>query len=161
MAKKPTMALLVQPTYLFALGFGAGLMPFAPGTFGSLMAIPFLAMLMLAPPFYLYIIAGLSFLLGIIVCGACAQELGDHDHPSIVWDEIVGMFFTMLFVPINFNTIAIGFLCFRFFDIVKPWPIRYVDRNVHGGLGIMLDDVLAGLFAALLLYGIHSMLVSS
>ena len=152
---KSKIALLRQPTFLFALGFGVGLIPKAPGTFGTLVALPFLALLMLAPPYYLMIVTALCFILGIIVCDACAKELGEHDHPSIVWDEVVGMFVTMLLVPLTWSNIFLGFILFRFFDILKPWPIRWLDKHVHGGLGIMLDDMAAGGISAILLFVIH------
>lgn len=94
------------------------------------------------------------FLGGIWICGSTGRHLGAHDHPSIVWDEIVGMQIALILVPVTgFNLLA-GFLLFRFFDIVKPWPVRWVDRRMHGGIGVMMDDVLAGAMAALALYGL-------
>jgi phosphatidylglycerophosphatase A len=89
--------------------------------------------------------------LGIYLCGRTARDLGVHDHPGIVWDEFVGFWITMLLVPVHWVWILAGFVLFRLFDIWKPWPIRLVDRQVHGGFGIMLDDVLAGVYAWLVL----------
>lgn len=90
-------------------------------------------------------------LIGIKLCGDAASSLNTHDHPAIVWDEIAGMLIAYLFIPITWSTLLVGFLLFRFFDIVKPWPIRWVDRHVHGGLGIMLDDIIAGLMTCLIM----------
>lgn len=141
-------SLLRDPGHFLALGFGSGLAPRAPGTFGTLAAIPvYLLCAQLALPAYLLVVAGL-FLLGVYLCGRTARSLGVHDHPGIVWDEVVGFLLTMAFAPPGWVWIVAGFLCFRLFDILKPWPIRVLDRRVHGGLGIMLDDVLAGLAAA-------------
>jgi phosphatidylglycerophosphatase A len=96
---------------------------------------------------YLAVVA-LLFLVGIPICAHTANRLGVHDHPGIVWDEIVGYLVTMAFAPAGWLWVAAGFVLFRLFDIVKPWPIRWCDRKVHGGFGIMLDDLLAGVFAA-------------
>ncbi len=147
-AKPIDPRLLVDPRNFLALGFGSGLSPWAPGTAGTLVAIPLyllcanLALL----PYLLITLAGL--LLGFYLCEFTARKLGVHDHPGIVWDEIVGYFITMIAAPPGWTWIVAGFLLFRLFDIVKPWPIRWLDRQVKGGVGIMLDDVVAGLFAA-------------
>jgi len=89
-----------------------------------------------------------AFIGGIKICEAATRDLGVHDHGGIVWDEIVGMMIPFIFVPMSMASLVIGFSLFRFFDILKPWPIRQLDRNVHGGFGIMLDDLIAGLFTA-------------
>lgn len=147
-------ALLRDPGHFLALGFGSGLVPRAPGTFGTLAAIPvYLLCAQLPLLFYLLAVAG-AFALGVYLCGRTARALGVHDHPGIVWDEVVGYLLTMAFAPSGWLWIALGFVCFRLFDIWKPWPIRVFDRSVHGGLGIMLDDVLAGAAAALAVWGI-------
>lgn len=141
-------ALLRDPGHFLALGFGSGLAPRAPGTFGTLAAIPvYLLCAQLPLPGYLLAVVG-AFLLGIYLCGRTARALGVHDHPGIVWDEVVGFLLTMAWAPPGSQWIVAGFLCFRLFDILKPWPIRVLDRRLHGGLGIMLDDVLAGLAGA-------------
>ncbi len=135
----------------FAMGFGAGAMPVAPGTFGTLAAIPvYLLLSMLSPGVY----AGVTlfmFGIGVWLCQVAQQDLGEADHPGIVWDEIVGYLVTMFLAPSGWLWIAAGFLLFRLFDIWKPFPIRLLDQRVHGGLGIMLDDVLAGLYASIVL----------
>jgi len=88
---------------------------------------------------------------GVWICGQAAEKLGEHDFGGIVWDEIAGLLITMALVPFSWQALVAGFLLFRLFDIVKPWPIRWADRRVQGGFGIMLDDVLAGVIAGLLL----------
>lgn len=146
--------LLLHPLDFLALGFGSGLVPRAPGTAGTVAAIPvYLLASSLELPVYLLLVA-LMFLAGVAICAHTARRLGVHDHPGIVWDEIVGYLVTMAMAPAGWLWIVIGFVLFRLFDIVKPWPIRWLDKHVHGGFGIMLDDVLAGLFAAVLLQGV-------
>lgn len=143
--------LLRDPGHLLALGFGSGLAPRAPGTAGTLIAIPlYLLCAQLPHLYYLMVVVG-AFGLGVFLCDRTARVLGVHDHPGIVWDEVVGYLVTMAWVPSGWGWVAAGFLCFRVFDILKPWPIRVCDRRVHGGLGIMLDDLLAGLGAAVVL----------
>lgn len=137
--------------HFLALGFGSGLSPKAPGTAGTLAAIPLVWLLSFCSwPVYLSVVFAGS-LLGIYVCGKAAKDAGVHDHGAIVWDEVIGFAITMLFVPVNAVTLLVGFLLFRLFDIVKPWPISVLDRKVHGGLGIMLDDILAGVAACIVL----------
>ena len=146
-------SLLKDPVHFLALGFGSGLAPVAPGTFGSVVGA--MAALLVQPfplPAKLAVIA-LTFLAGVWICGESARRLGVHDHPGIVWDEIVGMLITMAFAPAGWPWLVAGFVLFRFFDILKPWPIRKLDHGMDGGLGIMLDDVLAGVYAGLLLFG--------
>jgi phosphatidylglycerophosphatase A len=146
--------LLLHPVDFLALGFGSGLVPLAPGTAGTVIAIPvYLLLQPLDLAVYLAIVA-VSFIAGIGICAHTANRLGVHDHPGIVWDEIVGYLVTMTAAPGGWEWVAAGFVLFRFFDIVKPWPIRWLDKHVHGGLGIMLDDLLAGVFAALLLQAV-------
>ncbi|HEY0722180.1 MAG TPA: phosphatidylglycerophosphatase A [Gammaproteobacteria bacterium] len=143
--------LLRDPVHFLALGFGSGLSPKAPGTFGTLAAIPIYLLLdQLSLLIYLGITV-LLFLAGIVICDGSAKKLGVHDHPGIVWDEVVGFLVTMTAAPGGVYWVLIGFVLFRLFDILKPWPIRAIDRGVAGGLGIMLDDLLAGVMAALVL----------
>ncbi|MGD2056875.1 MAG: phosphatidylglycerophosphatase A [Gammaproteobacteria bacterium] len=148
---KVSPRLLRHPLGFLGFGFGSGLAPVAPGTAGTLAAVP-LYLLLKDLPFagYLAVVA-LLFLLGLPVCAHAARQLGMHDHPAIVWDEIVGYLVTMICAPPGLVWIVAGFVLFRFFDILKPWPIRWCDRRVHGGFGIMLDDFLAGVFSAGLL----------
>ncbi len=118
---------------------------------GSLAAVPFLPALHLLPPAWHGAALLAAFVVGINVCAAAAKSLGVHDHPAIVWDEMVGLWVTLCWLPLSPATVLLGFVLFRLFDIVKPWPISLIDRRVGGGSGIMLDDVLAGVFANLAL----------
>ena len=146
---RPTIRQLADPVHCLALGFGAGLVPFAPGTFGSLVGLVFaLAIAPLGFP-WLLVATLAAVVAGLWICGESARRLGVHDHPAIVWDEVAGMMVTMLAVPDAWWGAPLAFALFRLFDIAKPWPIREVDHGLGGGAGIMLDDVLAGLFAAL------------
>lgn len=141
-----------NPILLLAFGFGSGLAPRAPGTAGTLAAVP-LYLLLSQLPFTAYVgLVLVSCVAGIWICGAAAKILAVHDHPGIVWDEFAGYLVTMLAAPPGWLWLVAGFLLFRLFDIWKPWPIRWVDRNLGGGLGIMLDDLIAALFAGFSLY---------
>lgn len=143
---------LTDPVLFLAFGFGSGLARKAPGTFGTVAAIPLYCLLAQAPlPIY-SLLTVLVTGVGIWICGVAAEKLAEHDFGGIVWDEIAGYLITLWLVPFSWAAVFWGFVLFRFFDIVKPWPIRWIDRKVHGGLGIMLDDVLAGVFAGVLLW---------
>src|SRR5436190_22101927 len=133
-----------DPLYFIAFGFGSGAMPFAPGTFGTLMAIPFyLAMRPLSPVPYLLLLIAIT-ISSMWLCDKVSKETHTHDHSGMCLDEFVGYLVTMFAAPKGFIWILIGFGLFRFFDIVKPWPIDYVATHVKGGVGMILDDVLAG-----------------
>ena len=139
------------PDYWFAFGFGSGLVPKAPGTFGTLAAIPFFWLMQdLSWPIYLSWLV-VAFALGCFWCERAAKKMGVHDHGAIVWDEFVGYWITMFMAPKGVLWMLVGFLIFRVFDILKPWPINWLDHNTHGGLGIMVDDVLAGVFSCIVL----------
>ncbi|MGB5259751.1 MAG: phosphatidylglycerophosphatase A [Gammaproteobacteria bacterium] len=154
MADKVPPGLLLHPVDFLALGFGSGLVPVGPGTAGTLVAIPvYLLLQPLDLAVYLAVVS-MGFLAGIGICAHAARRLGVHDHPGIVWDEVIGFLVTMTAVPAGWEWVAGGFVLFRIFDIAKPWPIGWLDRQVHGGLGIMLDDLLAGVFAAAVLQGL-------
>ena len=143
--------LLRDPVHLFALGFGAGLVPVAPGTFGSVVGV---AAALGALHFGLGVAIGatvVATLAGFWICGESARRLGVHDHPGIVWDEVAGMMLTMLAAPSTWWGLLLAFGLFRLFDIWKPWPIREIDHGMRGGAGIMLDDVMAGFLAATVL----------
>ena len=140
-----------DPVHWLAFGFGSGCSQWAPGTFGTLAAIP-VYLLLKDTPLWLYLfITTLMFIIGIWLCEKTTKKLGVHDHPGIVWDEIVGYLVTMLAAPQGWLWIIIGFVLFRIFDILKPWPISIADRRIGGGFGIMLDDVIAGVFAFIVL----------
>ncbi len=151
-----------NPIHLIAAGFGSGLAPRAPGTFGTLAAlIPWWPLHFLPSAGYWSVIA-LGALLGIYVCGKTASDLRAHDHGAIVWDEFIGLWIALAWLPIigvpaltAILWIAAGFALFRLFDIWKPWPISWCDKHVHGGVGIMLDDLLAGAAALAVLQGVR------
>lgn len=155
MDKKPDLR---DPLQLLAFGFGSGLAPKAPGTWGSLVALalfPLLALLTL--PAYIGVLA-LACIAGVPICGHAARALDVHDDGRIVWDEFAGQWLALLpLVPVTawgpreVFWLFVGFGLFRLFDIAKPWPIGYLDKRVHGGVGIMIDDLLAGVFAAVAL----------
>ena len=143
--------ILADPVHWLAFGFGSGLAPKAPGTFGTLAAIPLYLLLADLPSWAYLLVLLVSILAGIWICGESSRRLQVHDHSGIVWDEFAGYWLTMLAAPAGWGWIVLGFLLFRLFDIWKPWPIRRMDRTIHGGLGIMLDDVMAGLYAWVLM----------
>ena len=144
---------LLNPVHFLALGFGSGLAAKMPGTFGTLAALPLVVVLSHYASFSVYLLVTiLVSIVGIWICGKTAEDMGVHDDSSIVWDEVAGMLLTMLAVPLSWQTLLLGFVLFRLFDILKPWPISYLDKHVHGGFGIMIDDVLAGLFALCILH---------
>jgi phosphatidylglycerophosphatase A len=157
-----------DPVHLIAFGFGSGLIPWAPGTWGTLIAIP-ITLFVMHFGFGVHLAFAIgAAIFGIYVCGESARRLGVHDHPGIVWDEITGFAITMLALPVSAASasggprtiywVAAGFALFRLLDIWKPWPIREADHSLHGGLGIMLDDILAGVFAAAALLGVRYIL---
>lgn len=137
-----------DPRLLLAFGFGSGLSPKAPGTVGSVAALIlyYLFLTGLSPMVYLAVLVVASAV-GIYLCGYAADKLGVHDHPGIVWDEFAGLWLTLFACPAGLFWPLVGFALFRLFDIVKPPPISWFDRNMDGGMGIMIDDILAGTFA--------------
>ncbi len=144
--------LLASPAQLLAFGFGSGLAKKAPGTFGTLAAVPLFWLLShLSPGLYLVAVL-LAFGLGVWICDVASRQLQVHDHPGIVWDEFVGYWIAMWALPANWLWMLAGFAAFRLFDIWKPWPIGLLDKRVGGGLGIMIDDVVAGLMACAVLH---------
>jgi phosphatidylglycerophosphatase A len=141
-----------NPAHLLAFGFGVGLAPRAPGTFGTLLAIPLVVLMQpLALPMYLGA-AAVLFGIGVVACDRAARDLKVHDDPAIVWDEVVGFLIAMAFAPDGWVAMLAGFVLFRIVDILKPWPIGWADRRVGGGFGIMLDDAMAGVYAGLVLH---------
>ena len=144
--------MLRNPLHLLSLGFGSGLAPVAPGTWGTLAAVPlYLLLAQLALPWYLLaVVAGLVG--GVFLCQYTSDALGVHDHGGIVWDEFVGFWVAMIALPPTWPWILAGFVLFRLFDIVKPWPVKIADTKIKGGFGIMLDDVLAGIYALVCLH---------
>jgi phosphatidylglycerophosphatase A len=147
-------ALLATPAGWLACGFGSGLTPVAQGTFGSLAALlPWLLLRELSLPWYVIVLL-LGFGVGVWACNVASRALGVADHRSIVWDEFIGQWIALLpllVLPASWWTIAAGFGLFRLFDVWKPWPISWLDRRIKGGMGVMVDDVVAGIFAAVVL----------
>ena len=147
-------ALLRHPVHFLSLGFGSGLSPYAPGTAGTLAAIPLFWFMSTLPLAVYLAVVGVLFLIGIYLCQVTTDRLGAHDHSAIVWDEVVGYLLTMTAIPFDWRWVLAGFFLFRLFDVWKPWPVRALDRSVEGGLGIMLDDIGAAIYAALSLQAI-------
>lgn len=121
---------------------------------GTLVAVPIVIALKTAGPAWYWLALVLLFGLGIGLCERVSKRLGSHDHGGIVWDEIVGYALAAALVPARWPWLLAAFVLFRFFDILKPWPIRQLDRQVAGGFGIMIDDVIAGLYTLVLLAGL-------
>jgi len=136
-----------NPVHFLAFGFGAGTFPFAPGTCGTLIAIPLYLLIYDLPWIYYAIILGVVLIAGVWICDVAERVTGVPDHPGIVWDEIAGFLLTMFLVPHGLLWLTLGFVLFRVFDIWKPWPIAWFDRHLKGGLGVMFDDVLAAMYA--------------
>jgi len=145
--------LLRNPLHLLSFGFGSGLSPVAPGTCGTLFAIPPYLLLAQLPLFWYLLALALAYAAGVYLCGYTSRALGVHDHGAIVWDEFVGFWITMIALPASWQWILAGFVLFRLFDIVKPWPVKLADRKMKGGFGIMFDDLLAAVYALAALHG--------
>jgi len=141
-----------NPVHFLAFGLGSGAAPFAPGTFGTLTAIPLYLLLVNYTSWPVYaVIVAIMFLVGVWMCDRTERDIGIHDHSGIVWDEFVGYLITMFFAPAGWVWVVAGFFLFRLFDIWKPFPVRQVERKYQKGFGIMIDDVVAGIYAALAL----------
>ncbi len=147
--------IIFHPVHFLSLGLGSGLSPFAPGTAGTLLAVLLYIPLATLPLWAYVTVLVVGSLVGIVLCDKTSTKLGGHDHPAIVWDEFLGYWLTMLFAPTGWMWIVIGFILFRLFDIWKPWPISVIDHKVKGGFGIMLDDLVAGVYALVALQLIH------
>ncbi|HMM76360.1 MAG TPA: phosphatidylglycerophosphatase A [Gammaproteobacteria bacterium] len=146
---RPDWSWLKDPGHFLALGGGTGLVKVAPGTFGSLLGVAlYLALPPLGPAAAAGVVA-LMIAVGVPICGRTARALGVHDHPAIVWDEVTGVVLTLVCGSGTWIAVGLGFLLFRIFDIWKPWPVRWADGRVGGGIGVMLDDLLAAAYAAM------------
>lgn len=150
---------LKNPVHLLATGFGSGLLKPAPGTWGTLVALLIYCLLLVHLPLvYFWVVLAVSIVAGVYLCGKTASDAGTHDHGAIVWDEFAGYWLTVAIVTallghhLHLYWALAGFVLFRLFDITKPFPIGLLDKKVHGGLGIMLDDLVAGVYAAACLY---------
>jgi len=150
---------LRDPVHLLAFGFGSGAASRAPGTWGSLAAIPLWLAIAWLPFAAYWAVIAVAFVAGIWLCGKTANDLKVHDHGGIVWDEFVGMWIALALIPDNIYGVLMAFALFRLFDVVKPWPIGWIDRRTPGGLGIMVDDVVAGFMALGCLFAIDRWLM--
>ena len=157
--QKLARTVFTDPVHFLAFGFGTGLAPFAPGTFGSLPGMLLFWLTLGFGTYVQFVVAAAIAVVGVWVCGESARRIGVHDHGGIVWDEIAGMYLTLLAAPVSVTGWVLAFVFFRLMDIVKPWPIRDLDHRLRGGAGIMLDDLAAALYAAVLL-GIYRWLVT-
>ncbi len=143
-----------HPAHFIAFGGGAGLSPVAPGTAGTLVALPLFWLLdHVLQPLHFLLLIGAMFIIGIWACHVTGKSLGEHDHSGMVWDEITAFLLVLFFTPPGLNWQAYAFLLFRLFDIIKPPPVRYYDRKLHGGFGVMFDDLVAAFLALLCLAG--------
>ncbi len=131
---------LKNPLHFLAVGFGSGLSPKAPGTMGTLAAIPLYLLVSGLPTHWFIALLAVGFVVGIRICQSATDAIGMADHGAIVWDEVIGFGVTMIAAPAGWEWVLAGFALFRLFDVLKPWPISWFDRRIHGGFGIMLDD---------------------
>jgi phosphatidylglycerophosphatase A len=144
-------SLLKRPSSFIAYGFGSGLAPKAPGTFGTLVALPIYWFMQDWSLTTYLLTVFLAFVAGIWFCQRTVDWIKQDDPSGVVWDEIVGYLVAMTFAPVGWQWMLIGFVLFRFFDIVKPWPVSWADKKLHGGFGIMLDDLIAGVYVIVFL----------
>ena len=146
-----------NPVHFLAFGLGTGASPYAPGTVGTLLGIPLVYLLSQWSLWVYLLVTVVLTVIGIWVCDKTSKDIGVHDHGGIVIDEVAGYLVTMIAVPVNVWTLIAAFFIFRFFDIIKPWPIGWLDKQVQGGVGIMVDDLLAGVYGlAVIWIGIWS-----
>ena len=143
----PPQFLVARPSHFFAMGFGTGLFPTAPGTAGTLVAFPLYSLLLLHHLAIQWGVIAAMFVWGIYLCHQTGKALGVEDHSGIVWDEIVAMMLVLTFTPNSYLWWMIAFLLFRLFDVWKPYPIRQCDALIKGGFGVMFDDLLAALYS--------------
>ena len=150
--RKPVpRSIWTNPVHFIACGFGIGAIPWMPGTFGTAAGVVLYLILSPLPVWAYSIITFLLIVAGVFLCDITNRGFGTDDHPAAVWDEIASFLIVMIAIPKTWVFILIGFLLFRFFDIVKPWPIRWMDKHIHGGVGVMLDDVVAAIFSWIIL----------
>ena len=147
-----------HPAHAVAFGFGAGLAPAAPGTFGTLLGWALAWALGALQPAPMLAVAAVLFLLGVWACEVTGRDLGVADHGSLVWDEVTAFLLILAIVPRELAWQAAAFGAFRFFDIAKPPPIRYCERRYGGGFGVMFDDLVAAAYALLVLAAVKRLL---
>ncbi len=148
-----------NPLYIITFGFGSGAAPIAPGTVGTLVALPLYWILShLSLGMYLITVIMIT-LISMYLCDVASKKIGINDHQGMCLDEFVGLFVAMTGLSPTFLHMFFGFLLFRFFDIAKPWPISWIDQKIHGGVGMILDDVVAGIFTCALIHGSQFILI--
>lgn len=152
--QRPPHSLWTNPIHFITCGFGTGAFPWMPGTIGTLFAVPLTIMLSRTPLWFYIIACVVMFFIGVYGCEKTNNDFGTNDHPATVIDEIATFPIVMIGIPLTWYYLLTAFALFRFFDIVKPWPIRWFDKNVHGGFGVMLDDLLAALVSYAILFTI-------
>lgn len=160
-ANPPASVVFKSPIHLLAFGFGSGLARWAPGTFGSAAALVLYFALVGLPDWAYLSVVVIVTVSGFWICGESARMLGVHDHPGIVWDEWAGMLITLAFAPAGLLWVLVGFVLFRIFDILKPFPARYFDQQWHDGVGIVMDDVVAGIYAWFALQLLYTLFMRS
>ena len=160
MIKHPTVRFaFAHPARFIALGFGTGLAPIAPGTVGTALAFPIYMLLdTWLDPLALFAVIAVFFAIGVWACGRTGRDLGVADHGAMNWDEVVAMMLILLMIPGGWEWWAFAFFAFRFFDVVKPPPIRHIDRTMKGGMGVMFDDIVAAFYTLLLIAGVKRLL---
>ena len=152
---------LTNPIHFLAVGLGSGLSPIMPGTMGSLMAIPLWLLFWGLQPALYWVFILVAFVFGCYLCQKTSDDTHTHDSGHIVWDEFVGMWITLYFIPqFSILWVTIAFVAFRLFDMAKPWPIRWFDKRVQGGFGIMVDDVIAAIFSSITVWVLAYLLAS-
>ena len=160
MITHPTARFAVaHPAHFIALGFGPGLAPVAPGTVGTVLAFPIYMLFdRWLDPLALFGVIAVCFAIGVWACGRTGRDLGIADHSAMNWDEVVAMMLILLIAPAGWEWWVFAFFAFRFFDVVKPPPIRHIDRTMKGGLGVMFDDIVAAFYTLLLVAGVKKFL---
>jgi phosphatidylglycerophosphatase A len=151
--KQITHLVFSNPFHYLSCGLGSGLLPRMPGTWGSLIAIPFFYVLNKLPLWQYGLVLLITFAIGVALCGYSEKAFHKKDHSSIVWDEMVGMWITLCHAPFRLDVLIIGFILFRVLDITKPWPINWLQKHLPGGWGVMADDAAAAIIAFALLQG--------
>ena len=153
MGSSPSFStLLKSPAQFIAVGFGVGLVPKAPGTAGTLLGVPIVLIIQPFPAWLETIVLAFMLIFGCYICKAAVESMSEEDPGIVVWDEITGYCFAMAFVPVSIVTVCLAFVLFRVLDILKPWPISTLERQVSGGIGIMLDDVAAGIITSVAIH---------
>lgn len=148
---QPPNTIWTNPIHFIGCGFGVGAIPIMPGTFGTALAIPIYFILIHFSWLTYAIVTLFLILIGVGLCGRINRDFGTEDHSAAVWDEVATFLIVLFLVPPVWYYILIGFILFRLFDILKPGPIGWVDRHIHGGVGVMLDDVLAAVVSWIIL----------